>query len=70
VAQDVGIAQRLQRIFRKLAVLHLDFLQADDIRLLLLNEAANQVETQTQRIDVPGDEAHGTKIRLGMTAIL
>jgi hypothetical protein len=40
VAQDVGIAQRLQRLLGELAVLHLDLLQADDVRLLLLDQAA------------------------------
>ena len=58
VAQDVGIAHRLQRVLRELAVLHLDLLQADDVGLLLLDQAAQQVEAHPQRIDVPGDETH------------
>ena len=58
MAQDVGIAERLQLLFGKLAVLHFDLLQADNIRLLLLDEATQQLEAQTQRVDVPGNETH------------
>ncbi len=57
--QHMRETQCLDVLHGKLAVLHLDLLQADDIRLFLLHETAQQIEPQAERIDVPGCKTHG-----------
>ena len=60
VHQQVAIAQRLELRARKQLVRGLGLLEAQNIGLLLLEEAADEPDAQPDRVDVPGDQPHGS----------
>ena len=49
--------ERAERQLGEQPVNALDFLEAENVRLVRAGEAPNQIETQSDRVDVPGGEA-------------
>jgi hypothetical protein len=66
VNDAMRVAERLERRVRELLLAALDFLQAQHIRPLLLEQAGDLVDPQADRVDVPsGDRNHGASDRDG-----
>src|SRR3546814_3637925 len=61
----MDIAELGQTFCRKLGLLALDFLKAQDIRALFGQHPHDLIDAQANRIDVPGGDAdHGSAFRL------
>src|SRR6185369_4206236 len=54
VHQHVAVAERREGLAREMLVGALGLLQAEDVGLVLFDEAAHEIEAQPHRVDVPG----------------
>src|SRR5204862_3009901 len=60
-------AERLEHLARKQLVRALGLLQAQDVRLGFLEQAAHEVDAQPHRVDVPGDQSQRNSTFLTLT---
>src|SRR5262245_21599669 len=55
--RDVGKAERMERAQREVLLDAFDLLQAEEIGFHRLDEAADEIEPEPDRVDVPSGEA-------------
>ncbi len=53
------VAERLQRLLRKLGIRYLGLLETDDIGVEPIDESFQKRDAEPHRIDVPCHESHG-----------
>ena len=65
--QHVAVAEALECVAREQFVRRFGLLQAQDVGAGLLDQPADEVDPHADRVDVPGDQAHGDRTLLTIT---